>query len=71
MPKHLYISLFRPILEYCLCDWSPQYAKYQSLIESVQKQFLLFALRGFNWKTHCYIPTYVDRPRLLNLMPFL
>ncbi|XP_070067647.1 uncharacterized protein [Drosophila takahashii] len=37
------------------------------LIESVQKQFLLFALRGLNWETHRHLPSYVDRLRLLNL----
>ncbi|XP_070068050.1 uncharacterized protein [Drosophila takahashii] len=65
--KHLYISLVRPILEYCSCVWSPQYAKYQDLIELVKKQFLLFALRGLNWEPQRHLPSYVDRLRLLNL----
>jgi len=45
----LYVSLVRPSMEYCSCIWSPQISCYQNMLESVQKQFLLFALRGLNW----------------------
>jgi len=65
--KHLYIFLVRPILQHCSWVWSPQYAKYHDLIESVQKQFILFALRGLNWETHRNLPSYANRLRLLNL----
>jgi len=35
-------------------------AKYQNLIETVQKQFLLLSFRGLNWETHRNLPSYVD-----------
>ena len=40
--KGLYTSLVRPVLEYGSIIWDPQYNIYRNMIESVQKQFLLF-----------------------------
>jgi len=40
---------------------------YKDLIESAQKQILLFELRGLGWDTHGHLPSNVDRLRLLNL----
>ena len=65
--KLLYVSLVRPILEYCSCIWCPQYLINQVRIESVQKQFLLFALRGLNWDPNLRLPSYSSRLLLLNL----
>ena len=65
--KLLYTSLVRPILEYCSCIWSPQYHINQDRIESVQKQFLLFALRGLNWDPDFRLPSYSSRLLLLSL----
>jgi len=42
--KPLYVCLVRPSMEYCSCIWSPQISCYQNMLESVQNQFLLFAL---------------------------
>jgi len=47
--KMFFTSLVRPNLEYCSSVRSPQYQVHIDRIESVQKQFLLFALRGLNW----------------------
>ncbi|XP_075158158.1 uncharacterized protein LOC142231436 [Haematobia irritans] len=44
--KTLYTSLVRPNLEYGSVVWDPYYAIFKNMIESVQKQFLLFCLRG-------------------------
>jgi len=60
--KLLYVSLVRPSIEYCSCIWSPQISCYQNKLESVQKQFPLFALRGLNWDTGSHA-----RLRLLDL----
>ena len=49
--KLLYVTYVRPILEYCSIAWNPYYAVHQERIESVQKQFLLYALRKLNWTT--------------------
>ncbi|SPP90099.1 blast:Protein Wnt-5, partial [Drosophila guanche] len=65
--KTLYISLVRPILEYRSCVWCPQYNIHQDRIESVQKNFLLFALRGLNWDATVRLPSYRSRLLLLNL----
>ena len=47
--KQLYVLLFRPILEHGSIVWDPHYNVYSEHIESVQKQFLLFCLRGLWW----------------------
>ena len=65
--KTLYISLVRPILEYGSCVWCPQYTVHQSRIESVQKNFLLFALRGLNWNRDVRLPSYSSRLLLIDL----
>ena len=44
--KLLYISFVRPILEYASITWNPYYRCHSDLIESAQKQFLLFCLLG-------------------------
>jgi len=36
-------------------------------IESVQKQFLLFAFRGLNWDQNVRLPSYSSRLLLINL----
>jgi len=65
--KNLYIALVRPILEYCSTVWTP-FTKYQiDNIESVQKQFLLFALRHLGWNDPFILPPYLSRLQLLNM----
>jgi hypothetical protein len=67
LTKTLYTSLVRPILEYGSCVWCPQYSIHRDRIESVQKNFLIFALRGLNWDVDIRLPPYTNRLRLLNL----
>ena len=64
--KTLYTAYVRPILEYCIIVWSPYQIKHQQRIESVQKQFLIYALRRLNW-TVFPLPSYESRCKLLHL----
>lgn len=64
--KQLYISLVRPILEYGSIIWDPSYKVYIERIESVQKQFLLFCLRGLQWNP-LNLPSYKSRLALIKL----
>ena len=68
LTKTLYCSLVQSILEYCSPVWSPHTKELSDAIESVQKQFLLFALKplgfsGFN------LPRYESRLLLLKMIP--
>jgi len=65
--KTLFISLVRPILEYCAPVGSPQYGVHIDRIESVQKNVLIFALRRLNWDTSLILPSYSSRLLLINL----
>jgi hypothetical protein len=65
--KTLYVSLVRPILEYGSCVWCPQYTIHKERIESVLRNFLLFALRSLNWDENLRLPSYNSRLLLLNL----
>lgn len=64
--KTLYISYVRSILEYCSIVWSPFSITHEERIESVQKQFLLYALRKLGWTTHP-LPAYKARCMLINI----
>ena len=65
--KQLFTSLVRPILEYGSVVWDPQYTIYSDKIESVQKQFLIFALRGLHWNSDFVLPSYTSRLKLIRL----
>lgn len=65
--KSLYCALVRSKLEYASPVWAPHYNKYKNKIESVQKRFLLFALRFYNWGEGFVLPPYEDRCQLLSL----
>lgn len=67
LSKHLFTSLVRPILEYGSLVWSPFYSCHIKRIESVQKQFLLFALRNLAWNPDINLPPYLHRLALINL----
>lgn len=64
--KTLYVAYVRSILEYCTVVWSPYQETYIGRIESVQKQFLLFALRKLGWTTFP-LPSYESRCMLINI----
>lgn len=65
--KSLYCSLVRSVLEYCSCVWSPYTAADISRVESVQRQFLLFALRRLQWRHRFELPPYEDRLMLIDM----
>ena len=64
--KTLYTSLVRPILEYGSIIWDPIYEIHSKAIESVQKQFLLFCLRGLRFNIY-NLPSYEARLALIKL----
>lgn len=64
--KQLYTSLVRPVLEYGSIIWDPTYMVHINSIESVQKQFLLFGLRGLRWNP-LDLPPYTSRLALIKL----
>lgn len=64
--KTLYIAYVRSILEYCSIVWSPFSITHEERIESVQKQFLLYALRKLGW-TVFPLPSYTARCMLINI----
>lgn len=65
--KQLYTSLVRPILEYGSIIWDPQYNVRIQMIESVQKQFLLFCLRSFYLGPVTDLPSYTTRLAFIKL----
>ena len=60
------VWLVRIILEYGSTIWDPQFNVYSKHIESVQKQLLLFCLRGFGWN-YLDMPSYTSRLALIKL----
>lgn len=64
--KALYMSLVRPILEYGSIIWDPIYQIHSDAIESVQKQFMLFCLRGLRFNP-VNLPSYSSRLALIKL----
>ena len=67
--KTLFVSLVRPVLEFGCVIWTPYYESHIMHLESVQKQFLLFALKSFNWNPILNLPSYNSRLKLLNIPP--
>lgn len=65
--KSLYVGLVRSILEFACQVWNPFYAVHVNRIESVQKQFLLFALRELNWENRLHLPQYKHRLLLIDM----
>lgn len=65
--KCLYVSLVRSILEYASPVWNPFYDSHINKLESVQRQFLLFALSTFNWGNRWELPKYEHRLLLLDM----
>lgn len=65
--KSIYCSLVRSTLEYCNVVWNPYYAIHSQHIESIQKQFILYALRHLNWPDRINLPSYVHRCQLIDI----
>lgn len=66
--KKLFMTFVLPILEYAAQIWSPHQKGQIKSIESVQKQFLLFALRKFKWRDRFRLPSYKHRLLLLHMI---
>lgn len=66
--KTLYTSLVRPIIEYGNLIWMPAFDIDINRIESIQKQFLLFCLRGLGWREGFHLPSYRHRLNLLDML---
>jgi len=71
LTKAMFISLDRPISEYYAPVWSPQYGMHIDRIESVQKNFLIFALRRLSCDTSLTLPSYSSRLLQSNYLPSL
>ena len=66
--KTLFCTFVRPIMEYCSVVWNPHEQIWIQRMESIQKQFLLFALRHLGWNPNSYVlPPYVERLRLIDM----
>lgn len=66
--RNVYYSLVRSILEYASPIWNPGYAVHSDRIESIQKKFLLYALRRLPWRRDSFeLPSYESRCRLIQL----
>jgi Reverse transcriptase (RNA-dependent DNA polymerase) len=66
--KQLYLTYVRSVLEFGSVIWLPHTADYISKIESVQKQFLLFALRHrYNPYDYASLPSYEHRLNIIEL----
>lgn len=65
--KSLYCSLVRPLVEYASVIWDPHFEVDIQRLESIQKQFMLFALRHLGWNHSFILPPYESRLALLNL----
>lgn len=67
--KKLYMTFVLPILEYASQIWCPNQSSQITKLESIQKQFLLFALRKFKWTKvgEFRLPKYRHRLLLLDM----
>lgn len=64
--RSVYYAFVRSRLEYACVIWHLQYEIHARRIESIQKQFLLYALRSFNWPRE-QLPPYISRCLLLGM----
>lgn len=71
--KRLFSAFILPIVEYGSPIWNPYTAEKINRLESIQKQFLLFALRRMNWPRNrrqqrdFRLPSYKKRLLLLQM----
>ena len=68
--KTLFVSLVRPVFEFDCIIGTPYYDSHIMHLGSVQRQFLLFALKSFTWNPNLNLPRYNNRLKLLKMLPF-
>jgi len=49
--EKVYLTIIRPLLEYCSSVWDVQYIKHINILEGVQNKAARFVMQKFNWKT--------------------
>lgn len=59
--RALYYCYVRPHLEYASQVWSPHYNIHIERLESVQRNFTRFALKGILWSDPLNVPSYENR----------
>jgi len=59
--KRLFFTFVIPVIEYASQIWTPHTAEKIARIESIQKQFLLYALRKLKWSDGFIRPKYEHR----------
>lgn len=68
----VYYSLVRSVLEYASVVWNPGYAVHSDRIESIQRKFLLYALRRLPWRRDTFVlPSYESRCMLIDMEPLV
>lgn len=65
--KKLFMTIVLPIVEYASQIWTPTFDYQVNRIESIQTQFLLFALRKLKWRDRFVLPSYKHRLLLLDM----
>lgn len=66
--KSVYTAHVRSHLEFASIVWSPSYDIHINRIESIQKKFVMFALRKkYNRSIDYVLPPYLDRCQILNI----
>ena len=66
--KILFFSFIIPILEYGSQVWNTFHKDQIRRIESIQKPFLLYAFRRFDWPHRFHLPKYEHRLLLLQMI---
>lgn len=68
--KSIYFTHVRSYLEYALVVWHPYQVVHITRIESIQKKFLMYALRRTVKRDRNYrLPSYLDRCASINIEP--
>lgn len=68
--KSVYFTLVRSCLEYASVVWHPYQLVHMNKIESIQKKFLMYALRRTVRRDRNYrLPSYLDRCASINIEP--
>lgn len=65
--KSIYCAHVRSHLEYASVVWCPSYGIHIVKLESIQKKFVLYALRRLHWRDGFILPSYENRCALINL----